>query len=378
MSFRTVGYLLVFWLLASCQSQPPAPPAPTPAAPTQEPQFKADLLYQDRVPPDYPVEVDPGLEAALSVLALQPGMKVLLLGPESGYLSFPVARAVGPSGAVLTLCDYRFNEIWLQDRGASAGLVNLKAAFYPEFQWDSLPKAAFQRVVLVDFRSQAPLDPALVPRLAQALAPEGKLVVFHRKELADFSPRALWSPLEVLRQLCVYGPEFPLRRRLSPALETLVQDACKEGARQVPPAFPLEFLATLNDLVQDRTLYRDLSQYFNDRSGYAAEITAFFNEDPPLRVLQWYDNAFGYLLLDDREPLTPGGQVAVGVVNHLVLSALFAIRTQRPDRFLEETTLYPPEGLRAAMEAGGLGVGADCQLFGTHHCQLFKHPGVNP
>jgi hypothetical protein len=378
MSFRNVGCVLFLWSLAACQPAQPQAPSEGPAPAPQTFQFKADLIYQDRALPSYPAQVDPGLRAALSVLALQPGMGVLVLGPESGYLTFPIARAVGPTGSVLSSCDFRFNQAWLLDHAPDGGLTNISAAYYPELDLGTLPAGGFQRVVLMDFRSEPPADPSLAARLAPLLAPGGRVVVFHRKEFADFSPRAVWSPLEALRQLCVYGPQFPLRQRFAPSLEALVQGSCEAGADTLDPAFPPAFLAALNGLFDDRTLYRDLTNFFNQTRGFAGELASFFNEDPPLRVLQWYDNAFGYLLLDEREPLTPGGRVAVNTVNHLVLAAIFDLHPQRADRFVDQAMLFSPEGVTRALEGSGLRSLPPADLFSTHHCQVFEKPGVTP
>jgi hypothetical protein len=371
---------LLLLLAGACKEGPRVDPpgdrrAPA-TSPATSPAFKPALVLQDRVLPNYPVAADEALKLLLAFLGLEAGQKVLVLGAESGFLSFPVARALGPTGSVATLCDYRFNEAWLAAQTTGPELAPVKAYFFPDAPWGSFGAGAFQRVVMLDLRAEEPGDPRLLTAIQRVLAPGGRVIVVHQRALPDFSPAAWWSPAEALKLLCILGPDFPARSRFSPALEALVKAHCANPSPEPPPEFSRLFLAGLNDLLADRTLYRDLTAFFDARVGFAAELTSFFNDDQSLRVLQWYDHTFGEVLLDDQEPLSVGGRLAVRTVNHLVLSAIFAISPSRPDVLAEYALLYSPEALAQAMKEAGLLPLPTPDLFSSHFVQVFAGKGV--
>ena len=119
------------------------------------PSFRPALVPQDRVLPTYPVEADEGLKRLLALLDLRPGQRVLVLGAESGFLSFPIARALGPTGSVTTLCDHRFNEAWLAEQPTGPERAPVKAYFFPEAPWGSFGAGSFQRIVMLEPRRLA-------------------------------------------------------------------------------------------------------------------------------------------------------------------------------------------------------------------------------
>jgi SAM-dependent methyltransferase len=374
---RVSSLCLLLLCLGACDGGPCGQPEGQRAA-SPSPVFLPALVHQDRVLADYPVEADEGLKRLLALLDLRAGQRVLVLGAESGFLSFPIARALGPTGSVTTLCDYRFNEAWLAEWATGPERAPVQAYFFPEAPWASFPPATFQRVVMLDLRAEEPGDPQFLKAIQRVLAPGGRVTVVHQRILADFTPGAWWSPLEALKSLCIFGPDFPLRSRFSPALEGLVKAHCANPSPEPPPQFAALFLSGLNAMLEDRTLYRDLTAFFDTRAGFAAELTSFFEDDQALRVLQWHDHAFGHVLLDEQEPLSAGGRLAVRTVNHLVLSAIFTISPTRPDVLADHAMLYSPEALAQAMKEAGLLPLPSPDLLSTHFVQVFAGKGVAP
>jgi SAM-dependent methyltransferase len=119
---------LVAWLLVAVMSLQPA------AAPS----FAAEPLPQ----------WDLDIERAMDVVGLAPGMVVGEAGAGDGYFTIPMARRVGPGGAVVA------NDIsgralrTLQDRSAKAGLTNVTTVV-GEVDDPKFPRQDLQMVVIV-------------------------------------------------------------------------------------------------------------------------------------------------------------------------------------------------------------------------------------
>ncbi len=303
---------------------------------------------------------DEALTLLLGKLAPKPGQRVLVVGGGGGWLTFPLAHAVGEAGRVVYLAAYRYDEPELGRQASAAGLTNLEAYYYPE-QVGRLPGAGFDLVLLFEFPSEDLGSPEVARRLASWVAPGGRLWLAHPIPFPDFSLRSRWSSAEAWTRLCALGPQAPLAPLLTSSGLPL---DCAQVAP--PPGFEAAFLGALNGALESPQLYRDLNQLLNQRRGVASEAIRYLDSDARARVVQWVDAYLGDLFLEPPANLTPVQREAVRAANHTVLSGLFDLEAVREDRFSRRLLLYRPETLEAAFRDSGLALETSSRPFAGH------------
>jgi ubiquinone/menaquinone biosynthesis C-methylase UbiE len=127
----------------------------------------------------------------MKVLAFKPGERVADIGSGSGYFTFPVARAVGPTGIVwaLDIAPEMLEYLDLRVRAQKVENIRLRkvASDDPE-----LPPASVDTILLIDTIHYVKDRVAYARTLAPALAPGGRVVVI------DYIPKPMserpWGP----------------------------------------------------------------------------------------------------------------------------------------------------------------------------------------
>ncbi len=306
----------------------------------------------------------------LARLGLRPGQRILVVGSGGGWLTLPLARAVGEGGRVVYLAAYRFDEAETQRQAAAQGLGNLEAFYYPE-QAQGLPGQGFEVVLLFDFPSENLGSPAVAARLASWVAPGGRLGLLHSIPFPDFCQRSFWSPADAWATLCALGPDSPL----VPLLEARgFQLICQPGTP--PEGFGEAFLPMLNGVLESPPFYRDLNDLLNRRRGVASEVVRYIESDARVRVLQWVDANLGGVFVNPPEVLSPLQREAVRAANHTVVSGLFHLEARREDRFLRRLPMYRPETLTAAFVGAGLHLELSERPFCEHLLLVFSKPAA--
>ncbi len=122
-------------------------------------------------------------------LGLTPGDVVADIGAGSGYFALRFARHVGPAGKVLAVdvAQPMLDEVMRRARGA--GLANVTPVLAPPDD-PSLPVAGVNLVFTCDTWHHIENRPAYLARVAQALAPQGRLVILDFHKDAPVGPPA--------------------------------------------------------------------------------------------------------------------------------------------------------------------------------------------
>jgi ubiquinone/menaquinone biosynthesis C-methylase UbiE len=130
----------------------------------------------------------------MATLAFSRGERVADVGAGSGYFTLPIARAVGPTGKVWaadirqTMLDY------IDERVGAEGLTNVELVLC-EADDPGLPSGGVDTILMVDTIHYVKDRAAYGRKLAEALAPGGRLVIIDFRYDPD-AEREFAPPLE--------------------------------------------------------------------------------------------------------------------------------------------------------------------------------------
>jgi SAM-dependent methyltransferase len=127
----------------------------------------------------------------MKTLAFKPGEQVADIGAGSGYFTFPVAKAVGPTGSVLALDIapemLEFLEFRVKARKADNIRLRRVASDDPQ-----LPPASVDTILMIDTIHYVKDRAAYAKKLLPALKPGGRVVII------DYRPKPMserpWGP----------------------------------------------------------------------------------------------------------------------------------------------------------------------------------------
>ncbi|WP_437603929.1 class I SAM-dependent methyltransferase [Sorangium sp. So ce590] len=123
----------------------------------------------------------------IAAMQIAPGMRVADLGAGTGYFLPHLARAVGPTGAVIGLDIERDMVRYMAERAARERLANVTAR---EVRPDDpgLEPGSVDRILVVNTWHHIPDRPAYTAKLKAALRPDGAVVVVDFTEAARRGP----------------------------------------------------------------------------------------------------------------------------------------------------------------------------------------------
>ena len=130
-------------------------------------------------------------DQVMAALALRPGERVADVGAGSGYFTFRLARAVGPSGSVLACDTWQEMLDHIAKRMAKENPGNIRLVkVTPEDP--ALPPGGLDTILMVDTLHYVKDKPAYARTLARSLATGGRVVII------DYIPRPMaerpWGP----------------------------------------------------------------------------------------------------------------------------------------------------------------------------------------
>jgi ubiquinone/menaquinone biosynthesis C-methylase UbiE len=149
-------------------------------------------------------------DQALAALGIKRGMVVADVGAGSGFMSFKMAKLVGPSGKVYA------NDIQpemleiLRTRARENKITNLETVLGTDRD-PKLPAGAIDLILLVDVYHEFSHPQAMLDRMREALKPSGRLVLLeYRKEDPNvpIRPEHKMSVAEVKAELTPEGFQF--------------------------------------------------------------------------------------------------------------------------------------------------------------------------
>lgn len=153
----------------------------------------------------------------LRALAVKPGMTVADVGAGSGFLTFPLARLVGPRGKVFATDIQPEMLTIIRDRARARKTGNVATILGGEDD-ARLPPGSCDLILLVDVYHELSRPDAMARSMVRALKPGGRLaLVEYRAEDADvpIKPLHKMSATQVRKELAAL-PLDPL-----PSVETL-------------------------------------------------------------------------------------------------------------------------------------------------------------
>ncbi len=172
--FRTTVILAIALVQAFPQSPSLEPRKPARMLPASR---SAILVSPEREKLERPEEV-------LDRMKLQSGQLVADLGAGVGWYSLRIAKRVAPSGAVFAVDVQQGMLDQLQARMKEAGVRNI----YPVLGGEAdpmLPEGKMDWILLVDVYHELAQPQAMLAKIRQALAPEGKVALVEYRAEQD-------------------------------------------------------------------------------------------------------------------------------------------------------------------------------------------------
>jgi ubiquinone/menaquinone biosynthesis C-methylase UbiE len=160
----------------------------------------------------------------LEALDLKPGMQIGDVGAGSGYLSWRMARAVGPAGLVHA-CDIQPEMIAILKTNVAAHGVSNVVAVLSTTTDPKLPVDVLDLVILVDVYHECDHPYEMARGMVAALKPGGRLV------LVEYRGEDKWVPIkplhkmteaQVRKELALHEIEFVENRRVLPRQHILI------------------------------------------------------------------------------------------------------------------------------------------------------------
>lgn len=221
--------LLCTGVCGALLAQPAAEPAREPASPSSPYEYRAPAnpdgigkFYRGREiartmshegadwleRPEREAEEAP--EQVLAALALQPGQVVADFGAGTGYFTWRLARAVGPSGRVYAVDLQPEMLARLRTNMAARGVSNVVTVTATE-QDPRLPEAGLDLILMVDVYHELAWPHEVLTALGRALKPGGRLVfVEYRAEdpAVPIKPLHKMSEAQILREAAGHPLEW--------------------------------------------------------------------------------------------------------------------------------------------------------------------------
>ena len=157
-------------------------------------------------------------------LNLKPGMVVADIGAGSGYLSFPMAKLVGPRGKVYAVDIQPEMLTIIQQKAKSLGARNVQTVLGGTAD-PKLPAGSCDLELLVDVYHELDQPYEMGLAMAKALKPGGRLVlVEYRKEDPNVPIKEVhkMSEAQVRKELAVVGLRFEKNLKVLPRQHILI------------------------------------------------------------------------------------------------------------------------------------------------------------
>ncbi len=130
----------------------------------------------------------------IKLLALQPGDVVADIGSGTGYVTRPLARAVGPTGRVHAVEIQREMLALMQERLRAEGITNVVSTLGTVTD-PSLPDASVDLILMVDVYHEFSHPYEMVAAMTRSLKPGGRLV------FVEFKGENPWVPILPLHKM---------------------------------------------------------------------------------------------------------------------------------------------------------------------------------
>ncbi len=172
--------------------------------------------------PEREAEEAPSL--LIKSLGLKPGMVVVDIGAGSGYLTFPMAKLVGPKGKVLAVDIQPEMLTIIQNKAKAQGIKNVGLVLGDTAD-PKLPANSCDLQLLVDVYHELDQPYEMTIAMKKALKPGGRLVlVEYRKEDARVPIKEVhkMSEAQARKELAVAGMTFVQNIKVLPWQHILI------------------------------------------------------------------------------------------------------------------------------------------------------------
>ncbi|HAZ08910.1 MAG TPA: hypothetical protein DCZ01_10405 [Elusimicrobia bacterium] len=200
----------------------------------------------------------------MEILRIQPNMNILDIGAGSGLFSFRFAEALNGTGKVFATDTDAMMVEYLKRKAKERGHVNVLPILVKTMGLDLFSQRySFDIIFLSDVYYQIPHPEEYFRRLRSSLVKvTGRLYIIQPKGVSIFSDGEFDDFNKVVKILLSEGKEFPLFRRLAPAVKSFLRDWKGE---LVPIDMRSAIIADLNAMLPDRRLWNDLTQYYYEK-----------------------------------------------------------------------------------------------------------------
>jgi hypothetical protein len=354
--------------VASCGAGDEAPKESPKAGPPAlaVPALKLSFNWQDLAVRGFDHRDYPGLVRLFAEGELSPSSKVLVISPCSGFFEYPLTAILGPTGGMLAACTKQSN--WARLTEDFAGAPNLTVQ--QTFELKSLAdEPSFDLAIVYDLNTEIPGEGPAAAFLASQLKPGGKLLFVHDRFVRYFSPELSWSPAHILGTFRREGPDFPLFKKLDPAVRADLQRQLDDGRTLLDQDSALRLFNEFNRLLPDPDLFLALNAFYNAKTGFSSEFLALLS-DEQVQLARW-------LYWDLSHDLF-GGQIdsgseflGVSVLNQMLISSVFAITIPAGRGQKERNLHFDTEYLRKALGSLGLAWVKTVEDFADVKVELF-------
>ncbi len=308
-------------------------------------------------------------EAILAELRLRPGMTVVDIGAGGGQLSFPMARAVTPTGRVYaTDVDDRIVPL-LQARAKREGVATLTPvlvgpdfdAFYRDKQFDlAVMCSSFEYL-----RSPSDFFRQLRPTIR---AGTGRVAILQARTVATYFASDFGETLRS-EALLAEGVDSPLGRRVR--AENLERHARRVPGAPVQPGVAAALAEDFNRLLDDPRLLTELAAFATVKNprGRGLFVEQGFDD---VTVVRWILHNFDRIGLWDepKAELAPHERNALRTVNWIALLPYFS--ETLPREFFARGIYLSPKGITRRLEAEGYRFVRSVPILQAHDFLIFE------
>lgn len=298
-------------------------------------------------------------------LDIRRGMDIVDVGAGTGLFTFPLADALKGTGNVYATDTASSTVEYLREK-ARDDYKNVFPVLVKSSGLDSFyKKHSFDLIFLSDVYGNL-RDPAgyfreMRPSLKKNT---GRLYIINSKNDPDFSEVEFGDFRKVISTLTMNGEEFPVYRRLSRKIRDFTRAWDRKG--EVPDEIRKEIVHSFNEMLSDRTLVSDLSDYYElPKTGSTPLLEKFVN---PLdvRLAAWLIESLDEagMLGIDRPPAGASLRKQLRRLNRILFTGIFqsdvldwiTTRRFRPEK----------ESVTATMESAGYRLIKEHDML-THH-----------
>ncbi|MBD3379053.1 MAG: methyltransferase domain-containing protein [Candidatus Omnitrophica bacterium] len=238
----------------------------------------------------------------VSAVAPDKGDAVLDLGAGTGIFTFIFAEKVGPSGKVFATETSKSLVKHIEQEAEAEGFGNIEAITVKSEGVDPFYAGhRFDIIFLCDVYELIERPVEYFSELRRSLVPGGRMFIVYYRFDSDFTPLEFRETESLKQRLGLEEEDFPLYSRLSAATVNSLRD----GEGPLTGGQVAELTAELNDILDDRTLFPELVEYYGAKRTSTGKMIYRFIHPKDIALVEWLVE-----YLEDRDAFSPGREIS--------------------------------------------------------------------